>query len=53
MQERCLLRVERRLLSQQMNEVFPKKFSEHFFAIIKSYLKVKMESRTYEEWSSV
>jgi hypothetical protein len=35
-----------------MNEVFPKKFGEHFFAIIKSYLKAMMEIRTEEEWSS-
>jgi hypothetical protein len=30
-----------------MSEVFPKKFGEHFFAIIKAYLKKKEE-----EWTS-
>jgi hypothetical protein len=35
-----------------MSEVFPKKFGEHFFAIIKAYLKAMMESKTEEEWTS-
>jgi hypothetical protein len=32
-----------------MSEGFPKKFDEHFFAIIKAYLKAMMESKTEEE----
>ncbi len=35
-----------------MSEVFPKKFGEHFFAIIKAYLKAMLESKTEEEWTS-
>jgi hypothetical protein len=35
-----------------MSEVFPKKFGEHFFAIIKAYLNAIMESKTEEEWTS-
>jgi hypothetical protein len=35
-----------------MNEVFPKKFDEHFFAIIKAHLKALLESKREEEWSS-
>jgi hypothetical protein len=35
-----------------MSEVFPKNFGEHFFAIIKAYLKAMLESKTEEEWTS-
>jgi hypothetical protein len=48
-QETCLLRGES---YHHMSEVFPKKFGEHFFAIIKAYLKAMMESKTEEEWTS-
>jgi hypothetical protein len=48
-QETCLLRGD---YYHNMSEVFPKKVGEHFFAIIKSYLKAMLESRTKEEWSS-
>jgi hypothetical protein len=49
-QETCLLRGD---YYPNMSAVFPKKFDgEHFFAIMKSYLKAMMESRTEEEWSS-
>jgi hypothetical protein len=49
-QETCLLRGDH---YHNMSEVFPKKFGEHFFAIIKAYLKAMMESKTEEEWMSV
>jgi hypothetical protein len=42
-QETCLLRGD---YYHNMSEVFPKKFGEHFFAIIKAYLKAMMESKT-------
>ena len=48
-QETCLLRGD---YYHNMSEVFPKKFGEHFFAIIKAYLKAMMESKTEEEWTS-
>jgi hypothetical protein len=48
-QETCLLRGD---YYHNMSEVFPKKFGEHFFAIIKAYLKAMMESKTEEEWMS-
>jgi hypothetical protein len=48
-QKTCLLRGD---YYHNMSEVFPKKFGEHFFAIIKAYLKAMIESKTEEEWTS-
>jgi hypothetical protein len=48
-QETCFLSGD---YYHNMSEVFPKKFGEHFFAIIKAYLKAMLESKTEEEWTS-
>jgi hypothetical protein len=48
-QETCLLRGD---YYNNMSEVFPKKIGEHFFAIIKAYLKAMLESKIEEEWMS-
>jgi hypothetical protein len=48
-QETCLLRGDYYHKMSEVFPVFPKKFGEHLFAIIKAYLKAMLESKTDKE----